>query len=103
VPDPPRTLVHLCFPTTPGRGHQPDAARGVGGIRAARPVGPAHGHPVLNGFSYPVQRAAAAVSAPEGRREACDLTDYCLGNANEIRERLAGLGWTSTIGGDTVR
>jgi LL-diaminopimelate aminotransferase len=52
----------------------------------------------FNGVSYPVQRAAAAVYTPEGQREARGLTDYYLGNAKVIRERLAGLGWTVTGG-----
>jgi LL-diaminopimelate aminotransferase len=55
----------------------------------------------FNGVSYPVQRAAAAVYTPEGRREARGLADYYLGNAKVIRERLAGLGWTVTGGDDS--
>jgi LL-diaminopimelate aminotransferase len=55
----------------------------------------------FNGVSYPVQRAAAAVYTPEGQREARGLVDYYLGNAKVIRERLAGLGWTVTGGGDS--
>ncbi len=53
----------------------------------------------FNGVSYPVQRAAAAVYTPEGQREARGLSDYYLGNAKVIRERLRSLGWTVT-GGD---
>jgi LL-diaminopimelate aminotransferase len=52
----------------------------------------------FNGVSYPVQRAAAAVYAPEGQREARGLSDYYLGNARAIRERLGSLGWTVTGG-----
>jgi LL-diaminopimelate aminotransferase len=52
----------------------------------------------FNGVSYPVQRAAAAVYSPEGQREARSLTDYYLGNAKAIRERLGSLGWAVTGG-----
>ena len=55
----------------------------------------------FNGVSYPVQRAAAAVYTPEGRREARALSDYYLANAKVIRGRLAGLGWQVTGGGDS--
>ncbi len=54
----------------------------------------------FNGVSYPVQRAAAAVYTPEGRRESRGLSDYYLANARTIRERLTGLGWQVTGGGD---
>lgn len=53
----------------------------------------------FNGVSYPVQRAAAAVYTPAGRRETRDLVDYYLANAKLIRERLLRLGWQVT-GGD---
>lgn len=47
----------------------------------------------FNGVSYPVQRAAAAVYTPEGRREISQLTDYYLGNARIIREKIASFGY----------
>ena len=53
----------------------------------------------FNGVSYPVQRAAAAVYSPEGKRETRESVDYYLGNARIIRERLSKLGFTCT-GGD---
>lgn len=53
----------------------------------------------FNGVSYPVQRAAAAVYTPEGRKEIRGLVDYYLENARIIRERLAAAGYTCT-GGD---
>jgi LL-diaminopimelate aminotransferase len=53
----------------------------------------------FNGVSYPVQRAAAAVYTPQGRAETRALSDYYLGNARIIREKLAGLGFPVT-GGD---
>jgi LL-diaminopimelate aminotransferase len=53
----------------------------------------------FNGVSYPVQRAAAAVYSPEGRREARGLSDYYLANAKLIRGRLLALGW-QVVGGD---
>ena len=50
-------------------------------------------------MSYPVQRAAAAIYTPEGKKEVTDVVDYYLGNAKVIRERLRKLGFTCT-GGD---
>jgi LL-diaminopimelate aminotransferase len=55
----------------------------------------------FNGVSYPVQRAAAAVYSPDGRREARELSDYYLGNAKLLRERLGGLGWPVSGGVDS--
>jgi LL-diaminopimelate aminotransferase len=53
----------------------------------------------LNGVSYPIQRAAAAVYSPAGRKETRGQVDYYLGNARIIRERLTTLGFPCT-GGD---
>ncbi len=47
----------------------------------------------FNGVSYPVQRAAAAVYLPQGRKEISQLTDSYLANARLIRETLSGLGF----------
>lgn len=55
----------------------------------------------FNGVSYPVQRAAAAVYSPEGRREARGLTDHYLGNAKVIRTKLSGMGFPCTGGEDS--
>jgi LL-diaminopimelate aminotransferase len=52
----------------------------------------------FNGVSYPVQRAAAAVYTPEGRKETRALCDYYLRNAKIIRERLVAMGFTCTGG-----
>lgn len=52
----------------------------------------------FNGVSYPVQRAAAAAFAPEGRRETKEITDFYLANAKIIRESLESLGLRS-VGG----
>ena len=52
----------------------------------------------FNGVSYPVQRAAAAVYTPQGRKETRGLSDYYLGNAKIIRERMTGMGFPC-IGG----
>lgn len=46
----------------------------------------------FNGVSYPVQRGAAAIYTPEGRKEARGLTDYYLENAKRIRSTMEGLG-----------
>jgi len=47
----------------------------------------------FNGVSYPVQRAAAAVYTPEGRREVVQLTNYYLGNARIIRNKITSFGY----------
>ncbi len=52
----------------------------------------------FNGVSYPVQRAAAAVYTPQGQKEALSLSDYYLGNAKIIREKLSALGYSCTGG-----
>jgi LL-diaminopimelate aminotransferase len=52
----------------------------------------------FNGVSYPVQKAAAAVYTPEGQKEARGLSDYYLGNAAIIREKLGALGYSCTGG-----
>jgi LL-diaminopimelate aminotransferase len=55
----------------------------------------------LNGVSYPVQRAAAAVYTPQGRTETRALSDYYLGNAKLIRERMTGMGFPCIGGTDS--
>lgn len=52
----------------------------------------------FNGVAYPVQRAAAAVYSPEGRQQVRALTDYYLGNAALIVEKMSGLGFSCTGG-----
>ncbi len=53
----------------------------------------------MNGVSYPVQRAAAAVYTEAGRAETRGQADYYLGNARVIRDRLTRIGFPCT-GGD---
>ena len=53
----------------------------------------------FNGVSYPVQRAAAAVFSPEGKKEARGLSDYYLGNARLIRQKMEALGFPC-VGGE---
>ena len=53
----------------------------------------------LNGVSYPVQRAAAAIYTPEGKKETKALSDYYLANARLIRQKMEALGF-SCIGGE---
>jgi LL-diaminopimelate aminotransferase len=55
----------------------------------------------FNGVSYPVQRAAAAVYTPQGRKETRGLTDYYLGNAKIIRERTTAIGFPCIGGVDS--
>ncbi len=52
----------------------------------------------FNGVSYPVQKAAAAVYSKAGRREIAQLTDYYLGNARIIREKMTARGLTCAGG-----
>jgi LL-diaminopimelate aminotransferase len=53
----------------------------------------------FNGVSYPVQKAAAAIYSPDGKKQTRDIIDYYLGNAKIIREKLASRGLTCA-GGD---
>jgi len=55
----------------------------------------------FNGVAYPVQRAAAAVYTPQGRTETRALSDYYLGNARIIRERLTAMGFPCVGGLDS--
>ena len=45
----------------------------------------------FNGVSYPVQKAAAAVYTPEGRRQIKDTIGYYMNNAKILRESLLRL------------
>ena len=53
----------------------------------------------FNGVSYPVQRAAAAIYADEGKKQVRELTDYYLKNARKIRSVISALGF-HCVGGD---
>jgi LL-diaminopimelate aminotransferase len=55
----------------------------------------------FNGVAYPIQRAAAAIYTPAGRRQCRALTDLYLGNAKRIREAMAKLG-LPCAGGDNA-
>ena len=44
----------------------------------------------FNGVSYPVQRAAAAVYSPEGKRQVQELIDTYMGNARLVRRVMEG-------------
>ncbi|MGQ8337255.1 LL-diaminopimelate aminotransferase [Sunxiuqinia sp. A32] len=48
----------------------------------------------FNGVSYPVQKAAAAVYTPEGKKEIEEVIAYYLENARIMRESLAEIGYT---------
>lgn len=48
----------------------------------------------FNGVSYPVQKAAAAIYTPEGKKEVADTIVYYLENARIMRESLIALGYT---------
>jgi LL-diaminopimelate aminotransferase len=48
----------------------------------------------FNGVSYPVQRAAAAIYTPEGKKEVQEIIAYYLENARIMRESLEEVGYT---------
>ncbi len=52
----------------------------------------------FNGVSYPVQRAAEACFLGEGSRQVAEMADYYIANANLIREKMTGLGYSCTGG-----
>lgn len=47
----------------------------------------------FNGVSYPVQRAAAAIYGPEGRKEITEIIAYYMENARIMRESLKKIGF----------
>ncbi len=47
----------------------------------------------FNGVSYPVQKAAAAVYTPEGKKEIAEVIAYYLENARIMKESLAAQGY----------
>ena len=55
----------------------------------------------FNGVSYPVQRAAAAIYSPEGKKQTKEIIDYYLRNAALIKSEMTKLGYQCT-GGDNA-
>jgi LL-diaminopimelate aminotransferase len=55
----------------------------------------------FNGVAYPIQKAAAAIFTPEGKKQVKDMTDFYLGNAALIRAAVTKLGF-SCVGGDNA-
>ena len=47
----------------------------------------------FNGVSYPVQKAAAAIYTPEGKKEVRAVINYYMNNARILRENLAEMGF----------
>ncbi|MBN2812458.1 MAG: LL-diaminopimelate aminotransferase [Bacteroidales bacterium] len=47
----------------------------------------------FNGVSYPVQKAAAAIYTPEGKKEVQETIGYYMNNARIMRESLSALGF----------
>jgi LL-diaminopimelate aminotransferase len=47
----------------------------------------------FNGVSYPVQKAAAAIFTPEGKKEVRSVISYYMNNADVLRESLTKLGF----------
>ena len=52
----------------------------------------------FNGVSYPVQKAAAAIYSPQGKREIGETIGYYMKNASILRDNLKKLGF-SVFGG----
>ena len=52
----------------------------------------------FNGVSYPVQKAAAAIYSPEGKKEVKELIDYYLNNASIILKAMTDAGYLCTGG-----
>lgn len=52
----------------------------------------------FNGVSYPIQKAAAAVYTPEGKKQITATIDFYLENAKIIREKMTELGFNCTGG-----
>ena len=48
----------------------------------------------FNGVSYPVQKAAAAIYTPEGKKQVKAVVDYYLENARIMRQSLKACGFT---------
>ncbi|HPR31238.1 MAG TPA: LL-diaminopimelate aminotransferase [Prolixibacteraceae bacterium] len=48
----------------------------------------------FNGVSYPVQKAAAAIYTPEGKKEVVETIAYYMENARIMRENLQAAGYT---------
>jgi len=53
----------------------------------------------FNGVPYPVQRAAAAVYSPEGRKQTAEQVAFYMENAHRLRAGLAAAGFT-VFGGE---
>lgn len=47
----------------------------------------------FNGVSYPVQKAAAAIYTPEGKKEVQETIGYYMNNARIMRDSLSALGF----------
>lgn len=52
----------------------------------------------MNGVSYIIQAAGAAVYTPEGRKQTQAQVDYYMQNAQTIRKALAEMGYTVSGG-----
>lgn len=52
----------------------------------------------FNGVSYPIQRAAASIYTPEGKKEVSTMIDYYLENAKLIKNSITALGYECTGG-----
>lgn len=53
----------------------------------------------FNGVSYPVQKAAAAIYSEEGKKQAQELVDYYMRNADLVRKEISALGY-EYVGGE---
>ena len=48
----------------------------------------------FNGVSYPVQKAAAAIYTPQGKKETREVIDYYMENAAIMKDKLTEVGFT---------
>lgn len=55
----------------------------------------------FNGASYPVQKAAAAVFSPEGKKQVRELIEHYMGNAQLLRDAAISLG-LQVFGGENA-
>ncbi len=74
--------------------HAVTVADGNGGRVALNALWKRRQSTKFNGVSYPVQRGAAAIFTPEGKRQTQETVAYYMENARIIREALRAQGFT---------
>ncbi|MBN2484669.1 MAG: LL-diaminopimelate aminotransferase [Bacteroidales bacterium] len=71
---------------------------GEGKAHAVKPLWMRRQTTKFNGVSYPVQKAAAAIYTPEGKKETKAVIEYYLENASIMKKKLSEAGF-SVFGG----